>query len=248
MGYPGTQKFVVKDISKFVEWQVDYLKLDACYSDPRYHEIGFSQFGSHLMEATRFSSNGSRKSGRPIYFSCSYPFYMLLHGLNIFHIDVLQETCNSWRIYDDVAMKFESVLSISEFWGVDKLGMSDWAGPGHFNDADMLLLGNEAVTPGEARFQLAIWLIVASPLFLSNDLRRLAYANETRRILLNKELLSIARDPLALAGHRVKNERNLQIWIKRIEPASSFAVAILNCGYRHDKLVLSDFEKVSLLV
>uniref|UniRef100_A0A673VB43 Alpha-galactosidase n=1 Tax=Suricata suricatta TaxID=37032 RepID=A0A673VB43_SURSU len=127
MGYPGTMlDNVIQDAQTFAEWKVDMLKLDACYSTPEERAMGYPKMAAAL-----------NATGRPIAFSCSWPAYEggLPPKVNY---SLLPEICNLWRNYDDIQDSWSSVLSILDWFVKHQDTLQPVAGPGHWNDPDMV--------------------------------------------------------------------------------------------------------------
>ncbi|XP_036157355.1 alpha-N-acetylgalactosaminidase isoform X4 [Myotis myotis] len=190
MGFPGTTlDKVVQDAQTFAEWKVDMLKLDGCYSTPEERAKGYPMMAAAL-----------NATGRPIAFSCSWPAYEggLPPKVNY---SQLAEICNLWRNYDDIQDSWSSVLSILD-WFVDHQDiLQPVAGPGHWNDPDMLLIGNFGLSFEQARAQMALWTVLAAPLFISTDLRTISAQNMD--ILQNPLMIKINQDPLGIQGRRI---------------------------------------------
>ncbi|CAD5114200.1 DgyrCDS3342 [Dimorphilus gyrociliatus] len=153
--------------------------------------------------------------------------------------------CNIWRNYNDVADSWRSILSIIEFYGKNKGNFSQIAKPGSFNDPDMLILGNFGLSYDQERVQMAMWCIMASPLFISADLRKIRASS--KELLLNKYAISINQDPLGIQGtlvekvqsckkYRIRNKMlifqrgDIQIWQKELQTKGSFAFVYLKTG------------------
>nr|XP_035954189.1 alpha-N-acetylgalactosaminidase isoform X4 [Halichoerus grypus] len=114
---------------------------------------------------------------------------------------LLAEICNLWRNYDDIQDSWSSVLSILN-WFVDNQDiLQPVAGPGHWNDPDMLLIGNFGLSFEQARAQMALWTVLAAPLFMSTDLRTISAQNMD--ILQNPLMIKINQDPLGIQGRRI---------------------------------------------
>ncbi len=126
---------------------------------------------------------------------------------------------NLWRNWDDIQCSYSSLNSIIGHWGQYTTVLKRWAGPGHWNDPDMLLIGNDCITDDEARTQMAIWCvrsgnvfggkgsqsrissarsIVAAPLIMGNDVRNVS--NSTKAILLNPDAIAVDQDPMGEQG------------------------------------------------
>ncbi|XP_064198018.1 alpha-N-acetylgalactosaminidase-like [Anguilla rostrata] len=218
-GYPGTTLDTVTiDAQTFADWGVDMLKLDGCYSNGTVQEEGYPLM-SKALNAT----------GRPIAYSCSWPAYQ--GGLPPkASYTQLGEICNLWRNYDDIQDSWDSVLTIVDWFSTNQDVLQPAAGPGQWNDPDMLIIGNFGLSLEQSRSQMALWAIMAAPLFMSNDLR--ALSNEARAILQNKVLIGINQDPLGIQGKRLLKEKS------RIEvfwrPLSDSASALVFFSRRTD--------------
>jgi alpha-N-acetylgalactosaminidase len=113
--------------------------------------------------------------------------------------------CNLWRNFDDVDSTWSSISSIINYYDHHQDEMFPAAGPGRWNDPDMLVIGNPGITVDQARTQMAIWSIWAAPLFMSNDLRFLPAA--FKDILLNGKVIAVNQDPLGIMGRQIVNVR-----------------------------------------
>eukprot|EP00483_Globobulimina_turgida_P008352 UN08369 len=118
-------------------------------------------------------------------------------------MQALAANCNLWRNYGDIQDSFSSIMSIVKFWRRDynKYASTPFlnvAGPGNWNDPDMIIVGDAGLTMGMQETQFALWAIFAAPLLMSNDLRSIS-AN-SRTLLLNKEVIDINQDALGKQG------------------------------------------------
>merc|ERR1712137_748606 len=119
-------------------------------------------------------------------------------------------------------------LPIIDHWGYYGELLQPWAGPGHWHDMDMLLIGNDCVTIDEQRTQMAIWSISASPLIMGNDLRQVS--NESKEILLNRDAIAVNQDPLGRMGirhPRYPSNSSTQVWYRELV-GGDVAVALYN--------------------
>ncbi|XP_029446289.1 alpha-N-acetylgalactosaminidase [Rhinatrema bivittatum] len=217
--YPGTTLDKVElDAKTFAEWHVDMLKLDGCYSTSKEQAKGYPRM-SKALNAT----------GRLIGYSCSWPAYQggLPPKVNY---SQLKQICNLWRNYDDIEDSWASVLKVIDWFAENQNVLQPMAGPGHWNDPDMLVIGNFGLSFEEAKSQMAFWALLAAPLFMSNDLRTIS--KEAREILQNRLLIKINQDPLGIQGWRILKE------ISEIEvhfrPLSNSASALLFFSRRTD--------------
>lgn len=199
-GRPGGQGHEYQDALTYARWGVDYLKYDWCSTGDR-----------NAQEAYAVMADALRQSGRPIVFSmCEWgtakPW---LWAKNI---------GNLWRTTGDIFDSFNKP-DPSKTWAhtvTDIVDLNEplwpFAGPGHWNDADMLEVGNGGMTPAEYRAHFSLWAMMASPLMAGNDA---AHMDEnTRSILLNKEVIAIDQDPLGAQGHRVAKDGTGEVWMK----------------------------------
>ncbi|XP_019302601.2 alpha-N-acetylgalactosaminidase [Panthera pardus] len=212
MGYPGiTLDKVTQDAQTFAEWKVDMLKLDGCFSTPEERAMGYPKMAAAL-----------NATGRPIAFSCSWPAYEggLPPKVNY---SLLAEICNVWRNYDDIQDSWSSVLSILD-WFVDHQDiLQPVAGPGHWNDPDMLLIGNFGLSFEQARAQMALWTVLAAPLFMSTDLRTISAQNMD--ILQNPLMIKINQDPLGIQGRRILKEKShIEVYVRPLADEASALV------------------------
>lgn len=222
-GYPGSMGYEDVDAKTFASWGVDMLKFDGCYSDEKQQEVGYPAM-SKALNAT----------GRPIIYSCSWPAYQggLPPQVNY---TLLGEICNVWRNYGDIQDDWDDIVDISGWWGDHADVLVPAAGPGRWNDPDMLIGGNFALTVNQAKVQFGLWAILAAPLFLSTDLRTMDA--EMKKVLQNVAVIKVNQDPLGIQGRRVLNEtdagilKDMSVWTRPLID-DEFAVAVVS--YRTD--------------
>jgi alpha-galactosidase len=199
-GRPGSQGHEYQDALTYARWGVDYLKYDWCSTGDR-----------NAQEAYAVMADALRQSGREIVFSmCEWgtakPWLWA------------QNIGNLWRTTGDISDDFGTKKKAHD-WEHPMLQLLDWneplwpfAGPGHWNDADMLEVGNGGMTPVEYRSHFSLWAMMASPLMAGNDVAHMDEA--TRSILLNKEVIAVDQDRLGVQGHRVAKEGDKEVWVK----------------------------------
>jgi len=202
-GYPGIKGHLETDANTFAGWGVDYVKIDGCNADVHEYDSGYPAFGK-FMNAT----------GRPMVYSCSWPDYQRAAKVPI-NWTSIEETCNLWRIYNDIFDSWSSVGSIIDWFG-DNKDLIPHAGPGHWNDPDMLLIGNFGLTYDQSKAQMAIWAILAAPLIMSVDLRTIG--QEYKEILQNRDIIDVDQDPLGIMGQRVTPKGDLEVWMREVLP------------------------------
>jgi len=209
-GRPGSQGHEYQDALSYARWGVDYLKYDWCSTGDR-----------NAQEAYALMADTLRASGRPIVLSmCEWgtakPW---LWAKNV---------GNLWRTTGDIWDSF-STKDKAHDWAHPMTEIVDmneplWphAGPGHWNDPDMLEIGNGGMTATEYRSHFSLWAIMAAPLMAGNDVAHMDEA--TRTILLNKEVIAVDQDALGKQGRRVLKQGDSEVWVK---PLSGGARALL---------------------
>jgi len=219
-GYPGVLGHLQTDAKTLASWGADYIKLDGCYADLNDMEQGYPEFGKHLNE-----------TGRPIVYSCSWPAYW---GDKIPNYPAIAKSCNLWRNYGDIQDSYDDVLDIVDHYGDHQDEFAQFAGPGQWNDPDMLIIGDFSLSYDQSQTQMALWSVLAAPLIMSNDLRTIR--PEFVEILQNPDVIKINQDPLGHQARRVVHDKkkNIDIFVKQVMPvyhgAKSAAVAIMFRG------------------
>jgi alpha-N-acetylgalactosaminidase len=214
-GYPGSEYYMQIDANTFAEWEVDSLKFDGCNSDPKDMPTGYPIMGQFL-----------NKTGRPILYVCQWPGYMSSVGLKP-DFAAVRATCNQWRNYNDVQDSWDSVLTIVDYYGKDVGNFSGYAGPGGWNDPDMLVVGDFGLSYYQQKAQFGMWALFASPLMMSLDLRNVDPA--AKQLLLNKNIIAINQDPLGNQAYRLFEVPNsISVWIKELSNPGSYAIGLLN--------------------
>ncbi|XP_038055498.1 alpha-N-acetylgalactosaminidase-like [Patiria miniata] len=213
-GYPGSLGHLQTDAQTFADWGVDMLKLDGCYSNVTMMKKGYPQMSNYL-----------NATGRPILFSCSWPDYE--RGAKIpINYTMVAEYCNIWRNYIDIQDSWDYVLKIIDYYAENQDVLSNVSAPGSFNDPDMLILGDFALSLYQAKAQFAMWAVMAAPLLMSNDLRTID--PRYRDILQNKQVIKVNQDPLGIMGKRILQLANgIEIWLRPLV-SQSYAMVILS--------------------
>ncbi|GFS68497.1 alpha-galactosidase A [Trichonephila clavipes] len=218
-GFPGSYGHFEIDAATFAEWEVDMLKVDGCYADPKQMDDLYPVFSAAV-----------NKSSRDILFSCEWPLYQQAAGMKP-NYQQIAKYCNIWRNYNDVVDSWQSILSIVDYYIKNQDEFVAAAGPGHWNDPDMILAGNFGLSYDEAKAQFLLWAVMASPLLVSNDLRDIR--KEFSDLLKNKEIIAVNQDPLGKMGKMVQKNGNIEIWTRPISPLSkngkySFSIVVFN--------------------
>jgi alpha-galactosidase len=157
------------------------------------------------------------KTGRPVVFSlCQY-------GMDRVWAWVPSVGGNLWRTTDDISDNYDRMAYI----GFGQEGLERFAGPGHWNDPDMLEVGNGKMSSDEYRTHMSLWCLLAAPLLAGNDLAKMS--PETLAILTNPEVIGIDQDPAGIQGRRAAQEGPLEVWVKPLADGSK-AVGLFNRG------------------
>lgn len=128
-------------------------------------------------------------TGANITYSCSWPAYLGGNESTKPFAAMIKAGCNSWRNWVDIQCSYGSMAMIIEHWGFYSSALTPFAGPGHWHDPDMLLIGNGCLTEAEEQTQMAIWSIVAAPLIMGNDLRHVPPSSAA--ILKNPDAIAV---------------------------------------------------------
>ncbi|KAI1884954.1 hypothetical protein AGOR_G00215210 [Albula goreensis] len=212
-GYPGSLGHYETDAETFAEWGVDLLKFDGCYM-PKW---------TLLAEGYMNMSIALNKTGRSIVYSCEWPLYEWpFHQPNY---TAIQQTCNHWRNFADVFDSWTSVKAILDWTAAHQSLIAAVAGPGGWNDPDMLVIGNFGLSRDQQETQMAMWAIMAAPLLMSNDLRDID--PQSRQLLQNRHLIAINQDPLGKQGNRTAKGNGFEVWERPLSEGR-LALAVTN--------------------
>jgi alpha-galactosidase len=217
-GRPGSMGHEYQDALQYARWGVDYLKYDWCNTGKRSAEEAYSTMSDALLA-----------TGRPIVFSmCEWGTakpWLWANGVG-----------NLWRTTGDISDTWSSKkkwpdgsccqLGFTDILDL-QVGLETFAGPGHWNDPDMMEVGNGGMTIPEYRAHFSFWALLAAPLISGNDVRSMA--PEIKEILNNAEVIAINQDKLGREGHRVAKSGDLEAWAKVLSDGSR-AVILLNRG------------------
>lgn len=220
------------DADDFAAWGVDYLKYDWCNYPGTPHVSSTSQAG--CRKPFELMHKCLEKTGRSILYSINDECSRDEKEQDIVWV---KSVANMHRTSDDIKNNWERMLycldQTADFWR--------FAGPGYWNDPDMLEVGNEAaeslwdnISPvkmniEEYRSHFSMWCMVAAPLIAGNDLRN--QSPEILDILTRKELIAIDQDTLGIQGHRVSSHNGLEIWVKKLA-GGKHAIALFNRSSR----------------
>lgn len=204
-GRPGGLGHEYQDARTYARWGVDYLKYDWCNTTTQDAKSSYANMRDALY-----------KAGRPIVFSlCEWgnnkPWEW---GKDVGHL---------WRTTTDIRDTYESMLLL-----LDKnRELARYAGPGHWNDPDMLEVGNGGMTNEEYKTHFSLWCMMAAPLMAGNDLANMT--PEIKAILTNQEMIAIDQDTMGRQGTCYRDNGDYEIWVKPLANKEK-AVCLLNRG------------------
>lgn len=209
-GYPGGRGHEYQDARTYASWSVDYLKYDWC-----------NHGTADAKETYKTMRDALYAAGRPIVLSiCEWgnnkPW---LWAKDIGHL---------WRTTGDITDCYDCQEVYSMGWKVildSQVGLEKYAGLGHWNDPDMLEVGNPGLSLAESRAHFSLWCMLAAPLMAGNDVRKMS--GEVRDILTNKEVIAIDQDPLGKQGYQFMKHPGKEIWVKQLSDGK-WAVCFLN--------------------
>lgn len=214
--YEGSYGHEQQDANTYAKWGVDYLKYDLCsyMSIMKLHDPNHDpQKALTMMEAAYEKMHQALlNTHRPIVYSlCQY-------GVGSVWEWGPKVGANLWRTTDDIRDNYRSMAMI----GFSQAGLEKYAGPDHWNDPDMLEIGNGGMNTDEYRTQMSLWAMLAAPLIAGNDLSRMD--DTTKSILMNNEVIAVDQDRLGIQGGRLGPP---QVWTKPLTGGAK-AVAIFN--------------------
>ena len=224
-GFPASLGHEEQDAKTYAEWGIDYLKYDLCSFIPDVMQkqapndkaaqmkimiAAYEKMGKALKDA-------AQQTGHPIVFSlCQYGW------------DAVWEWApalggNLWRTTGDIEARWQSIYNIAS----EQSGLEDYAGPGHWNDPDMLEVGNGKLSLAENRTHFSWWAMLAAPLLAGNDLPNMK--PEIHAILTNKDVIAIDQDSLGKQARHVYSDGEVEVWARPLA-GGGMAVAVINVG------------------
>jgi len=212
---PGSRGHEYQDAAQYASWGVDYLKYDWCHAESLEARAAYETM-SDALRATR----------RPIVLSiCEWGTHQpWVWGASV--------GGNLWRTTPDISDGWVGKARNVDWFGVLdildlQVGLATYAGPGRWNDPDMLEIGNGGMTLDQYRAHFSLWAVLAAPLLAGNDLSTMNAS--TRDILTNHAVIAVDQDPLGAEGRRAFKDGDAEIWVRPLAGGSQ-AVVLLNRG------------------
>jgi alpha-galactosidase len=215
-GFEGSLGHEKQDAETYAKWGIDYLKYDLCSLGTEMRKAPTPEAAHQIMiDAYARMRDALRSTRRPIVFSlCQY-------GVDAVWKWGPDVGGNLWRTTGDISDNYARMATI----GFSQAGLARFAGPGHWNDPDMLEVGNGGMNAEEYRTHMSLWAILAAPLLAGNDLSIMT--PETIALLTNREVIAVDQDKLGQQGDRVSAEGPIEIWARSLADNSK-AVGIFN--------------------
>jgi alpha-galactosidase len=216
--FEGSFNHEEQDAKTYADWGFDYLKYDLCSfrkNMQEAHPDDLEAQNKMMRDAYEKMHQALLKTGRPIVYSlCQYGFDQSWQWAP-------EVGGNLWRTTDDIRANYDSMILI----GLSQAGLSKFAGPGHWNDPDMLEVGNGKMNHDENISHMTMWSMLAAPLIAGNNFTEMT--DDVRSILTNKEAIAIDQDKLGKQGDRVWAGEETEIWSRPLADGS-VALAIFN--------------------
>jgi alpha-galactosidase len=227
-GRPGSLGYELEDARQYAAWGVDYLKYDWCNTQGVDPKIAYTTMRDAL-----------RATGRPIVFSMcewgrSLPWTW---ARGVGHL---------WRTTGDIL----PCWACREEWGghgwteiLDmQVGLEKYAGPGGWNDPDMLQVGNQGMTAADNRSHFSFWALLAAPLMAGNDVRSMPAG--VRDILLNREVIAVDQDALGRQGRKIRDDGDVEVWARTLD-GEAHAIVLFNRG-KNDATIAVGWHELGL--
>ncbi len=224
-GFPGSQGHEGEDAASFADWGFDYLKYDWCSAGGHADDLPLQTWTAPYLAMRQALDRVDRDI---VYHLCQYGFGQVWRWAR------QRVGANAWRTTGDIEDTWNAVAGI----GFGQADLAEFAGPGGWNDPDMLVVGwvggawgrplaPTRLTPDEERTHLGLWALLAAPLLLGCDLTRLPVP--TLELLSNPEILAIHSDVLGRQARRIRSAGTVELWRKRLADGSS-AIGLFNRG------------------
>lgn len=218
-GYEGSYGHEDQDARTYAAWGIDYLKYDWCGARNLYTD-------EEMRAVYQIMGDALLKAGRPIVYSlCQYG-----------RADVWKWGAevggNAWRTTGDIRDNWDSMAKI----GFAQDELAAWTKPGHWNDPDMLEIGNGGMSDDEYKVHMSLWSILAAPLLAGNDLRSMTPA--IHEILTNREVIAIDQDVAGKQGRRIASSGEQEIWARPLFDGGQ-AIGLFNRGGEPAKIAVT---------
>jgi len=232
-GYLASYQHEMQDATSYAEWGIDYLKYDWCSYGDIFKKAGDTSVAAY-MKPYQIMRHALKAQNRDIYYSlCQY-------GMKDVWKWAPEVDGNSWRTTGDITDTWESLSSI----GFNQNKLYPYARPGHWNDPDMLIVGQVGwgenlhptrLTPDEQYTHISLWCLLSAPLLIGCDISKMD--NFTLNLLTNDEVLAIDQDPLGKQAQQKIKKTDYQVWVKQLE--DSYEIGIFNLSRSYQTITLN---------
>ena len=232
--YLGSYQHEMQDATSYASWGIDYLKYDWCSYGDVFRKAGDTSLAAY-MKPYQIMQHALKAQGRDIYYSlCQYGMHDVWKWGD-------KVDGNSWRTTGDITDTWESLSSI----GFQQNKLYPYAKPGHWNDPDMLIVGQVGwgenlhptrLTPDEQYTHISLWCLLSAPLLIGCDISKID--DFTLNLLSNDEVLAIDQDVLGKQAQQKIKKQNYQVWVKPLEDGS-YAVGIFNLAKTYQSITLN---------
>ncbi len=232
-GYLASYQHEMQDATSYAEWGIDYLKYDWCSYGDIFKKAGDTSVAAY-MKPYQIMRHALKAQNRDIYYSlCQY-------GMKDVWKWAPEVDGNSWRTTGDITDTWESLSSI----GFNQNKLYPYAMPSHWNDPDMLIVGQVGwgenlhptrLTPDEQYTHISLWCLLSAPLLIGCDISKMD--NFTLNLLTNDEVLAIDQDPLGKQAQQKIKKTDYQVWVKQLE--DSYAIGIFNLSRSYQTITLN---------
>jgi alpha-galactosidase len=230
-GYAGSLDHEVQDAKMYAQWGVDFLKYDLCsFADnmenfqQQHPENPMARY-ELMISAFRKMGDALKATGRPILYSlCQY-------GLDEPWKWGPSVDAQMWRTTDDINDTYGRMMIIA----YNEVGIEKHASPGHWNDPDMLEIGNGGMSYDEYKTHMTLWVLLAAPLLAGNDLSKMSEADKA--LLTNREAIAIDQDPLGRQAERVWQRGDFSLWRKPLADGNT-AIGVVNTSWQNRDIPL----------
>ena len=220
-GFEGSLGHEEQDAKMYAEWGIDYLKYDLCSfrQAVMQKEAPDDKAAQMRLMFAAYDKMGKalKATGRPIVYSlCQYGWDNVWEwGPSV--------NANLWRTTGDIQARWQSIYDLLS----QQKGLTSYAAPGHWNDPDMLEVGNGKLSLAENRSHFSMWAMLAAPLLAGNDLPNMK--PEIKDILTKREIIAIDQDPLGKQARYIYSSGQMEVWQRDLQGGAK-AIAILNVG------------------
>jgi alpha-galactosidase len=228
-GYAGSLDHEEQDAKMYAAWGVDYLKYDLCsywgnmQAYQKLHPDDPMAEYTLMIQAFKKMGDALKATGRPIVYSlCQYGLdepWKFGPGVG----------AQMWRTTDDINDTYGRMMEIA----YNQVGLAPYAGPGHWNDPDMLEIGNGGMSYDEYKTHMTLWVLLAAPLLAGNDLSKMSPADEG--LLMNRDAIAIDQDPLGKEAVRVWQRGDFSLWRKPLSGGRT-AIGVVNNSWQRREI------------